>query len=93
MWIILHIIITLHLNFYFALLWLYMYLLQVLIPIMNNNHNQSGWPSVVTQDIGRHVGALKGDVLTLSGQVKGRTLLPLPPQTDLLIEAAELEAM
>lgn len=59
---------------------------------MNNDHNQSGWPNVVTQDIGRHVGSLKGDVFTLSGQVKGRTLLPLPPQTDLLIEAAELEA-
>ncbi len=58
---------------------------------MNNDVNQTSWPSVVTQDIGRHVGALKGDVLTLSGQVKGRTLLPLPPQTESLVEAAELE--
>ena len=66
--------------------------LQVLIPLISNRENQNKWPQVVTQDITRHTGALKGDVFTLSGQVKGRTLLPLPAQTDLLVQAAELQA-
>lgn len=38
------------------------------------------------------MGTLKGEVFVLSGQVKGRTLLPLPAQADLIIEAAECEA-
>ena len=28
------------------------------------------------------LGGLKGDVLVVSGQVKGKTLLPLPPQAE-----------
>ena len=59
---------------------------------MGNEQNQTKWPHVVTQDVTRHVGTLKGDVFMLSGQVKGRTLLPLPSQTESLVEAAELEA-
>ena len=39
----------------------------------------------------RHVGGLKGDVYVLSGQVKGRTLLPLPAQSESVILAAESE--
>ena len=36
-----------------------------------------------------HTGGLKGDVFVLSGQVKGRTLLPLPPQAETATEAVE----
>lgn len=36
----------------------------------------------------QHVGMLKGDVYVLSGQVKGKTLLPLPAQTESIIQAA-----
>ena len=41
-------------------------------------------------DIKRRVGSLKGDVYVVSGLVKGKTLLPLPPQADAAVEAAEL---
>ena len=43
----------------------------------------------MTEDVVRHMGRFKGDVFVLSGQVKGRTLLPLPAQAELFIEAAE----
>lgn len=46
----------------------------------------------MTEDIGRHIGTLKGEVFVLSGQVKGRTLLPLPAQAELIIDAAECQA-
>lgn len=62
---------------------------QILIPLISNSTNNSSWPEVVTEDVVRHVGKFKGDVFVLSGQVKGRTLLPLPAQAELFIEAAE----
>ena len=62
--------------------------LQVLIPLLSNNDNRSKWPQVVSQDVMHHVGVLKGDVYVLSGQVKGKTLLPLPAQTESVIRAA-----
>ena len=62
--------------------------LQVLIPLLSNHDNRSKWPQVVSQDVMHHVGVLKGDVYVLSGQVKGKTLLPLPAQTESVIQAA-----
>ena len=44
---------------------------------------------MVAEDVARHMGSFKGDVFVLSGQVKGRTLLPLPAQAELFIEAAQ----
>ena len=48
------------------------------------NHNK--WPSVVATDVMRHVHALKNAVYVVCGQVKGRTLLPLPPGTEQIVE-------
>ena len=48
------------------------------MPLLSNNRNHENWPSVVSQDILRHVHQLKNNVYVISGQVKGRTLLPLP---------------
>ena len=62
--------------------------LQVLIPLLSNSGNHTRWPQVVSQDVMHHVGVLKGDVYVLSGQVKGKTLLPLPAQTESVIRAA-----
>lgn len=62
---------------------------QILIPLIANSTNNSSWPEVVTEDVARHMGHFKGDVFVLSGQVKGRTLLPLPAQAELFIEAAQ----
>jgi len=51
---------------------------EILVPLLSNNRNHENWPSVVSQDILRHVHQLKNNVYVISGQVKGRTLLPLP---------------
>ena len=56
-----------------------------------NDTNHSNWPKVVSQDVTRHIGSLKGEVYTFSGQVKGKTLLPLPRQADLVAKAMESE--
>lgn len=48
------------------------------MPILTNQKNHQGWPKVVSQDIMRHVHKLKSTVLTVVGQVEGKTLLPLP---------------
>lgn len=64
---------------------------QVMVPIMGNSKNHIKWPNVVSQDMMKHTGGLKGDILVLSGQVKGKTFLPLPPQADKVVEAADME--
>lgn len=62
-----------------------------MVPMMGNEKNHHKWPHVVSQDVMKHTGGLKGDVLVLSGQVKGKTFLPLPPQADQVAEAADME--
>ncbi|NWI39535.1 DYH9 protein, partial [Picathartes gymnocephalus] len=51
---------------------------EVIVPILTNRKNHQGWPRVVSQDIIRHVHSLKSTVFKVLGQVKGKTLLPLP---------------
>ncbi|NWY46905.1 DYH9 protein, partial [Sylvia atricapilla] len=51
---------------------------EVLVPILTNRKNHQGWPRMVSQDIIRHVHSLKSTVFKVVGQVKGKTLLPLP---------------
>ena len=60
-----------------------------MVPVVANDTNHTKWPSVVSQDLMRHMGTLKGEVFTFCGQVKGKTLLPLPRQADLVAEAIE----
>lgn len=52
--------------------------------MVSNTKNHSLWPQVVSQDVMKHTGGLMGDVLVLSGQVRGKTFLPLPPQADII---------
>uniref|UniRef100_A0A3P9AKI4 Dynein axonemal heavy chain 17 n=1 Tax=Esox lucius TaxID=8010 RepID=A0A3P9AKI4_ESOLU len=52
---------------------------EVVVPLLSNGRNHNEWPQVVSQDIQRHVNSLKTKVFVVSGQVKGKTLLPLPP--------------
>ncbi len=61
------------------------------MPIIANAGNQTKWPGVVSRDVISHVGGLKGDVFQFSGQVKGKTLLPLPPQADSMALAIEYQ--
>ncbi|NWI85455.1 DYH9 protein, partial [Pitta sordida] len=53
-------------------------LLQVIVPILTNRKNHQGWPRVVSQDIIHHAHRLKSTVFKVVGQVKGKTLLPIP---------------
>ena len=65
--------------------------LQVLVPLLSNQRNHEHWPEVVSQDVLRHAHTLKNNVYVISGQVKGRTLLPLPVGGDQVTEAVELD--
>ncbi|GAB1599188.1 dynein beta chain, ciliary [Argonauta hians] len=51
---------------------------EILVPILTNEKNHEHWPKVVSQDIIRQVHNLKRNVDVVIGQVKGKTLLPLP---------------
>uniref|UniRef100_A0A8B9CMQ0 Dynein axonemal heavy chain 9 n=1 Tax=Anser brachyrhynchus TaxID=132585 RepID=A0A8B9CMQ0_9AVES len=57
---------------------------EVIVPILTNRKNHQGWPQVVSQDIIHHVHSLKSAVSVVVGQVKGRTVLPLPQSNKLL---------
>lgn len=54
----------------------------VFVPVLLNPKNTEKWPSVVIQDLRRHVSNLKNNIYVVSGQVKGKTLLPMPPSAD-----------
>jgi len=55
---------------------------QVLSPLLMNEHNSESWPEVVAHDVQRHVQHIKSRVYVVSGQVRGKTLLPLPVGAD-----------
>ncbi|XP_065180851.1 dynein beta chain, ciliary-like [Sycon ciliatum] len=62
----------------------------VLVPLLSNTKNHDGWPEVVTQDVKRHVHDLKNSVNVLNGQMRGRTLLPMPIGTERIEEAVDV---
>ncbi|XP_032430935.1 dynein axonemal heavy chain 9 [Xiphophorus hellerii] len=64
---------------------------EVVAPLLSNMKNHIKWPHVVSQDIKHHVHSLKTGVLVLSGQVQGKTLLPLPAGFE-KVEQIALEA-
>uniref|UniRef100_A0A665X2B6 Dynein, axonemal, heavy chain 9 n=1 Tax=Echeneis naucrates TaxID=173247 RepID=A0A665X2B6_ECHNA len=51
---------------------------EVVAPLLSNNRNHTEWPNVLSQDIRHHIHSLKTNVFVVSGQVQGKTLLPLP---------------
>ncbi|XP_063817028.1 dynein axonemal heavy chain 9 isoform X3 [Pseudophryne corroboree] len=51
---------------------------EIVVPILGNQKNHQNWPHVVSQDVKRHVDNLKSSVFVMVGQVRGKTLLPLP---------------
>ena len=55
---------------------------QVLLPVLGNSNNHGTWPKVVSDDVLKHVYLLKNRVHVLSGQVRGKTLLPLPASAE-----------
>nr|XP_006635186.1 PREDICTED: dynein heavy chain 9, axonemal isoform X1 [Lepisosteus oculatus] len=61
---------------------------EVVVPVLSNNRNHHDWPHVVSQDIKRHIHALKNNVFVVAGQVRGKTLLPLPAGSEKVEHAA-----
>ncbi|XP_037074053.1 dynein beta chain, ciliary-like [Pollicipes pollicipes] len=59
----------------------------VLVPLLTNPENQKGWPKVVSQDVEKHIHELKGTIYRMVGQIKGKTLLPMPINRDHVAEA------
>eukprot|EP01135_Chromosphaera_perkinsii_P002940 Nk52_evm51s230 gene=Nk52_evmTU51s230 len=51
----------------------------VFLPLVTNEKNHTGWPIVVVNDVLRHFFKIKTVVQVISGKVKGKTILPLPP--------------
>ncbi|GAA6225045.1 dynein heavy chain 9, axonemal [Lates japonicus] len=61
---------------------------EVVAPLLFNSKNHTEWPKVVSQDVRHHVHSLKTNVFVVSGQVQGKTLLPLPAGSERLEQAA-----
>lgn len=61
---------------------------QVVVPLLLNDRNQSKWTQALSQDVGRHVHALKTNVFVVSGQVQGKTLLALPAESERIEQTA-----
>ena len=51
----------------------------MLVPVFGNANNQSDWPKVISNDLIRHINNLKNKTYVISGQMKGKTQLPIPP--------------
>ncbi|KAM7371234.1 hypothetical protein PAMP_010722 [Pampus punctatissimus] len=61
---------------------------EVVVPLLSNSKNHTEWPQVVSQDLRRHVHSLKTHVFVVSGQVQGKTLLPLPAGSEKVEQVA-----
>lgn len=48
------------------------------MPVLSNPRNHRGWPSVVVDDVVKHVHAYKNVVYEVLGKINGQTLLPMP---------------
>ncbi|XP_072167681.1 dynein beta chain, ciliary [Diadema setosum] len=64
---------------------------EILVPLLANPRNHEQWPVVVSQDVLRHVHNLKSSVYVVAGQVKGKTLLPLPVGSEKVESAADCD--
>ena len=51
------------------------------LPMLSNDTNTSLWPNVVCTDIAGHAESVQGQASVVSGQMKGKTHLPLPHGT------------
>lgn len=61
----------------------------MVLPTVSSNTNSQMWPQVVTQDVAKHTGVLRSSVLILYGEVKGRTLLPFSPQSEIATDTKD----
>ena len=59
----------------------------MIIPVLENPGNRQSWPEVVSKDVDNHLYQLRSTVYSMWGQLRGRTLLPLPFGRDQLQRA------
>lgn len=52
--------------------------------------NLSGWPRVVADDVIQQAHKLKNEMFVMGGKIKGKTLLPLPENMDVLDSVSEV---
>uniref|UniRef100_H3BBD5 Dynein axonemal heavy chain 17 n=1 Tax=Latimeria chalumnae TaxID=7897 RepID=H3BBD5_LATCH len=57
---------------------------EVVYSLFTNSANMIGWPQVVCEDVVKHALKLKNGVFVTGGQIKGKTLLPLPENSHIL---------
>ncbi|XP_077481740.1 dynein axonemal heavy chain 9 isoform X2 [Stigmatopora argus] len=50
---------------------------EVVAPLWSNSKNQTKWPLVVSQDVTHLIHFIKSNIFVMSGQLQGKTLLPL----------------
>jgi dynein heavy chain, axonemal len=50
----------------------------IFLPMVANRRNQDSWPDVMSSDVLKHMHEIKSSLYIVSGQIKGRTLLPPP---------------
>ena len=65
---------------------IYFHCAQLLSQLLSNGLTHERWPSVVSDDVVRHVQKLKNKVFIVAGQVDGKTLLPKPDGVDSIDE-------
>uniref|UniRef100_A0AAR2IKN0 AAA+ ATPase domain-containing protein n=1 Tax=Pygocentrus nattereri TaxID=42514 RepID=A0AAR2IKN0_PYGNA len=57
---------------------------KVCLPLLSNKKNHLTWPSVISQDVTRHVETLSSKVTVVNGEIHGRTVLPVTAVTERL---------
>lgn len=62
---------------------------EVLVTLVNNRKNHVSWPRVVSCDLERQVQTLKSAMFVVTGQVQGKTLLPIPLMQEQIDRALE----
>ncbi|XP_034084207.1 dynein heavy chain 11, axonemal [Gymnodraco acuticeps] len=55
---------------------------QVCVPLLSNNKNHHTWPTLLSEDIIRHVENMCSKTSVVQGQVLGKSVLPIPAATD-----------
>ena len=57
--------------------------------LISNEQNHAAWPRVVSHDLQRHVQQLKRHMYVVTGELQGKTLLPLPLSEELITSAVD----
>ena len=60
--------------------------MQIVSPIITAPSNQDKWPETVVTDVKQHTQEITGVLYSVQGQLKGKTLLPMPLSLDAVDE-------